>query len=656
MSWLGEIAVLAAFVFCVFGMISAWRAGRSGDARLELTARRAAGMAFLFSSIGMGVLWGALLLNDTSVRFVANHSAAASPLWVKLVSLWGALEGSLLLWAWILAAFTALLALVAKPDQLRPYALATMFFLLTFFLGINASVGSPFIEVPIPPQDGRGPNALLQNHWMMAVHPVLMYIGFVGLSVPFSYAIAALLTGRIGEGWLVQTRRWSMTAWVFLTAAIIAGAWWSYEVLGWGGYWAWDPVENASILPWFFATAYMHSLQIQERRRMLSGWNLGLIIAAFTSTMLGTFLTRSGIVESVHAFASGPIGPVFFGFLVVIIGGTLAIAYRRLPTIRDEHQLDSPVSREGAFLMGNLLFSSFAVTVLIGTLFPVFVQAFTGQKSSVGPPFFNAVGIPLGLAILALQAVGPVLGWRRVTNESLRENLTLPAILSLIMGVVAFALGARQIAVLLTVIVSFLNIFVLVRLTVKAVRSRQKQMRQNALGAMGDLLNAFPRRYGAYIAHFGVVVVSLGIAFSGGYKQEQEVAFKQAETKTIFDHEVTYMRLVGENLPERDVRATELLIDGQEFYPRQNLYKVQQQNVATPAIEYRLLGDFYVVFLESDEKGENITLKFIVSPLVSWIWIGGLIIVVGAGLTLIPPVQVQAMRQKESQFAPASSD
>jgi cytochrome c-type biogenesis protein CcmF len=651
MSWFGEITVLTALVFCVFGMFTAWRAATTLDARLELTARRTAGITLLFSTAGLAILWVALLTNDTSVRYVANHSVSTSPLWVKIVSLWGALEGSILLWAWILAVFTAILAWVAKPDALRPYALAILFFILMFFLGVNASVGSPFIEVPIPPTDGRGPNALLQNHWMMAVHPVLMYIGFVGLTVPFAYALAALLTGQVGEGWLVQTRRWAMTAWIFLSAAIIAGGWWSYEVLGWGGYWAWDPVENASVIPWFFATAFIHSLQIQERRRMLVGWNMGLIVAAFTSTLLGTFLTRSGIVQSVHAFAAGAIGPVFFGFLVIVLILTLGIGYKKLHLIRDEHQLDSPVSREGAFLMGNLLFSSFAATVVIGTLFPVFVEGFTGAKSSVGAPFFNAVGVPLGLGILALQAIGPSLGWRRATGDSLRQSLTIPAILAVIMAIVGFVLGAREWSVVLTVGLAFLNIFVIVRLTDKAIRNRQKAIGQSWLAAIGDLVNAFPRRYGAYIAHFGVVVIALGIAFSGAYKTEQEISFKIGESKTVLGHEVTYLRLAGEEQPDRFVNAAEIILDGQSFFPAQNQYKTQQMNVATPAVQYNFLGDFYVIFLSADEKGSQVALKFINSPLVSWIWFGGLIIVIGAGLTLIPAVQVQTTRKQSEMVA-----
>lgn len=651
MALLGELSVLAALIFCVWGGVSAFRAGQTSDASLETSARRAAILTFAFSSLAMVVLLTALLLNDTSVRYVANHSASASPLWVKIVSLWGALEGSILLWAWMLAGFTMLVALVARADGLRPYALMTLFAVLAFFLGVNASVGSPFIGVPLPPPDGRGPNALLQNHWMMAVHPLLMYIGFVGLSVPFAYAVAALITGRLGEEWLVQTRRWSIVAWTFLSAAIISGGWWSYEVLGWGGYWAWDPVENASVIPWFMATAYIHSLQIQERRRMLKGWNLGLIVAAFTTTLLGTFLTRSGIVQSVHSFTRTPIGPVFFGFFALVLIATLILAYRRLPLIRDEHQLDSPVSREGAFLTGNLLFSSFAFTVLVGTLFPVFVEAFTGAKTSVGPPFFNAVGIPLGLAILALQAMGPALTWRRATGETLRANLLIPAILALAMGVVTFALGVRLWDVWLTVVLAFFNIFVIVRLTHKAVAAKIRASRQNVFSAMGDLLNQFPRRYGAYLAHLGVVVIALGIAFSGGYKTEQQVTFAKGETKQVMGHAVTFNGIVGQKEVERDVTAAELTLDGSSVYPRQNFYRVQQTTVATPAIQYHLLGDFYAVFLETNDAGSQVGIKFINSPLISWIWVGGLILVIGAGLTLIPSVVTEPRASRSAMQA-----
>ena len=652
-SSLGEFSILIALVFCIWGFVNSALGGSRRDSRLAEVGRRAAIPTFLFATFALIVLEVALLTNDTSVNYVANHSASTSPLWVKIVSLWGALAGSILLWAWLLAGFLLLVSRIAKNDALRPYALATMFAVLTFFLGVNATVGSPFLEVPLPPLDGNGPNALLQNHWMMAVHPVLMYIGFVGLSVPFAYAVAAMLTGRLGETWLVQTRRWSIVAWGFLSAAIVAGGWWSYEVLGWGGYWAWDPVENASILPWFFTTAYLHSLQIQERRRILKGWNLGLIVAAFSSTVFGTFLTRSGIVQSVHSFSKSPIGPVFLGFFAVMLAITLYIAYKRLALVRDDHSLDSPFSREGAFLAGNLLFSSFAFTVVLGTMFPVFYEAFTNKTTSVGAPFFNQVGIPIGLAILGLMAVGPALTWRRLEGVALRKTLSVPGILAVLTIITAFALGIRDINVLLTLAFSSLAIGVLFVVTGNAVRQRKQFEGGSSLKALSDLLNAYPRRYGAYITHFGVVVIAIGIAFSGAYKTERELAFKPGEAKTVLGHEVRYYNLVGEQRSEKTIQAAKLEVDGKEFYPAQNYYGTQREAVSTPAIQYRVSGDFYMVLVNGDPKDQSVSLKFISSPLVSWIWVGGLILVIGTALTLIPSVVSEA-RVKVTTSAAAS--
>jgi cytochrome c-type biogenesis protein CcmF len=659
-AYLGEYAVLIALVFCIWGLITSAMGGFRRDQRLAEIGRRAAMPVFAFSSLSMIILFTALMQNDTAVRYVANHSSATSPTWVKFVSLWGALEGSILLWAWVLAMYVFIVSRVARNDALRPFALTSLYFVLVFFLSINASVGSPFIPVPVPPEDGRGPNALLQNHWMMAVHPVLMYLGFVGLTVPFAYAIAALFTGRLGETWLAQTRRWTMVAWTFLSAAVISGGWWSYEVLGWGGYWAWDPVENASIIPWFLATAFLHSLQIQERRRILKGWNLGLIIAAFSSTLLGTFLTRSGVVESVHAFAAGPIGPVFLGFLTIVVLGSLGIAYWRLPMIRDDHALDSPVSREGAFLAGNLLFSSFAFTVVLGTLFPVFVDAITGARTSVGAPFFNQVGEPLGLAILLLMAIGPALTWRRVEGQVLADTLRWPVILTVISGVAAFVLGTQVWTVIATVMVSMLSLSVLWTLTARAARLRARESGRkgllSAVSALGDLLNAYPRRYGAYISHLGVIVIALGISFSGAYKTEQQMTFKFGEARQVQGHSVRYEGLVGTQEAQREVVAAKLVLDGRDFFPRLNYYGNQREPVATPGIQYNFLGDFYTVLVQFEPSDQSAVINFINSPLVSWIWAGGLILVIGAGLTLIPAVVTETRVSRKSVSSPAASD
>jgi cytochrome c-type biogenesis protein CcmF len=644
---IGEGGLVAAWLFCVFGLVAlVWGMVRN-DRRFIEAGRRAALAIFAGSTVSVVALQVALLQTDTSVRFVANHSASYSPLWVKMVSMWGALEGSILLWAWLLTLYIVILAFVAKDDVLRPPALAVLYTIGLFFIGVNASVGSPFVPVPNPPLEGNGPNPLLQNHWMFAIHPVLMYLGFVGLSVPFAYALAALITGRIGEAWLSQTRRWTVTAWAFLSAAIIAGGWWSYEVLGWAGYWAWDPVENVSIIPWFLATAYLHSLQIQERRQMLRGWNLGLIIAAFGSTIFGTFVTRSGIIESVHAFASGPIGIVFFWFLVFVLAGSLLVVFLRGRFIRDEHVLDSPISREGAFLLGNLLFVSLAFTVALGTLFPVIVEAIRDQKSTVGPPFFNQITIPIGLVVLLVMAIGPALTWRRISGEQLRHILRWPVMVS-VLGAILTILGMLvfahfRLAPFLTTVVCVLSVAVLITLTTRAARSRAASLGGGFWAALGDLVNTNPRRYGAYLAHFGVVIVCIGIAYSGGYKLEQKLSFTPGQAQTMHGQEVQFIGLLQGEDPEKDSVVAEITVNGYKLYPRMNFYgpegeRSRSNPIATPGVLYFPWGDIYTILQSFDDKDNSAVIQLDISPIVSWIWVGGLVMVLGAGLTLIPAV------------------
>ncbi len=605
----------------------------------------------------MAILEIALFKNDTSVRFVLNNSYSISPDWVKAVSLWGALEGSILLWAWLQSMYVLVVALTGRNDSLRPRAMSVLFAINIFFLGVNATIGSPFIRVPLAPQDGLGPNPLLQNHWMMAVHPMLMYLGFVGLSVPFAYAMAAMMQQQLGETWLVQTRRYTNLAWMFLSAAIVAGAWWSYEVLGWGGYWAWDPVENASILPWFLITAFAHSLQTQERRRMLKAWNLGLIVAAFLSTLFGTFLTRSGIVQSVHAFGQGSIGIVFFIFLSSVLVFSLLIAYKNLPLIRDHHQLDSPISREGALLTGNLLFTSFAFSVALGTLFPVFIEAATGSKTNVGAPFFNQIGIPIGLAIMALQGIGPALSWRRVEGGQLLQLLRLPLVLSFITLVVCVVLQTRLTATI-TLALAMLNISVLVSLMIKATKIKMHSDNTHWFTALGELFNNLPRRYGAYVAHFGITIIAIGIAFSGGYRAEKELTLKPMQSISQFGHNIKFLGVVGAQDPRRNTVAAKIVVDGREMYPAIHAYnpdRPRQQSVASPAVVYGPWGDFYTVLVNAEPTTQEVVLKFISSPLISWIWWGGLLTVMGTAITLIPAFQTTRVNNKSAAL-PAASD
>ncbi|MEW6421767.1 MAG: heme lyase CcmF/NrfE family subunit [Deinococcota bacterium] len=645
---LGQLALLAALAFTLGGTWLALVGGLKADTRATEAARRAVWAVFALVSLGTLTLMAALLRDDFSVRYVAEHSMRASPTWVKVTDLWGALEGSILLWTWLLAGYALILSLTVRRDALRPWALGAMFVSLLFFVGVCASIASPFIPLAQIPADGLGPNPALQNHWMMAVHPVLLYLGFVGLSVPFAYAVAALVTGRLSDHWVVVTRRWTLVAWAFLTAAIVAGGWWSYETLGWGGYWAWDPVENASFIPWLLTTAFLHSVQIQERRGLMRSWNVWLIVLAYASTVLGTFLNRSGIVQSVHAFAGGPVGPVFLGFLAFLLILGIGLAAWRTPLLRDEADPPAPVSREGAFLAGNWLFLVFAVMVLVGTLFPTLVEAVQGRRdASVGPAFYNAFAIPLGLGLLLLMGVGPLLPWRRADGQSFWRALRPLLLAGLGAGLLAFLLGVRAWGVLGTVALAAYNLVGLGLLTARAVKQRG--------GGLLGLVREQPRRYGAYLAHVGLVVVALGIAFSGTYRRDAQATLNVGAAP---------VKLLNETLTLQDTRqvarpygrstVARVLIDGQPFEARLNTY-VQAGGTAfpSPAVRYGPLGDTYLVVTAFDPQGRWASVRLIESPLVPWIWWGTLIVVLGAGLTLVPPRRVTA-RVPAVQTAPAT--
>lgn len=643
LSTVGQLALLAALLFTLAGLWLAVLGGVKSDPRATEGARRSVWVVFGFVTLSLVILEVALLRDDFSVRYVAEHSMRVSPTWVKVTTLWAALEGSILLWAWILSLYAFVLSLTLRRDALRPWALGAMFVSLLFFIGVVASIASPFTPLAQIPSDGAGPNPALQNHWMMAVHPVLLYLGFVGLSVPFAYAVSALITGRLSEHWITVTRRWTLVAWAFLTAAIVAGGWWSYETLGWGGYWAWDPVENASFIPWLLTTAFLHSLQIQERRRQLKAWNIWLIVLAYSSTVLGTFLNRSGIVQSVHAFSNGPVGAVFLGFLAFLLIAGIALAAWRSPYLRDEGTPAAALSRESAYLAGNWLFLVFSAMVLLGTLFPVLVEAATGKKTSVGPPFFDAFAIPLGLGLLLLMGVGPLLPWRRATGEKLLTALRIPGgagVLALFLG---FVFGLRSVGVLLTLALAAYNVAGLVVLTVRAAQER---------GNFGTLLREQPRRQGAHLAHLGLVVLALGVAFSTAYKSSAEVTLNRGQASTLMGQRAVLENLEQHTYPYGASAIATVTLGGQTYTPRSNVY-VNGGNTLypTPSVHYGLFGDSYLVTTNLDPKGQWASVRLISSPLVSWIWIGMLIIVAGASLTLATPKL--AVRQAEGAGAGA---
>ncbi len=532
----------------------------------------------------------ALITRDFTVLFVAKNGSSKTPALFNVATMWSALEGSILLWVLFLGGYTAAVARRFRArlaDPLVGWALLTMFVVCAFFFFLLAGPANPFKSFSPPVgYDGPGPNPLLQNNVLMAFHPPMLYLGYVGFTVPFAFAIAALVTGRVGEGWLVETRRWTLVAWGFLTVGIVLGSWWSYEVLGWGGYWAWDPVENASFLPWLTGTAYLHSVMVQERRGMLRVWNLSLLCATFSLTILGTFITRSGVLDSVHTFTESGIGPAILAFFALTVAVTIGLIAWRGDRLRSPGRIDSPISREGAFLANNLLFAAFAFVVLLGTVFPLLVEAVNGKRVSVGVPYFNRMTMPVGIALLFLMAVAPVLPWRKASGELLRHRLLWPAWIGTFSVVLAVLLGQSSFAALIAFGLGGFAAGSAGRQLVLATR------RQGWRGLAG-------RANGGMIVHIGVVVIAVAFAASASNVRQQEFTLNPGDTATFDGHTLTFERMntvVDENKTKTQALV---LVDGQGPYaPGINTFPGGSNVIGTPSVRSTWRNDVALSLLD----------------------------------------------------------
>jgi cytochrome c-type biogenesis protein CcmF len=654
---LGSSSLLMALAFAIYAVIAGFLGITRRDARLLTSARYTAVAVFLAMTAALAAMETALLLDDFSIDYVARHSSPVAPIWVKVVMLWGSLEGSILLWAWLLTGYTALLALTAPNHLLRHWALVIMQFVQIFFIGVSATIANPFKLVPAAQYIGPGPNPLLQNHWMMAVHPVLMYLGFVGLTVPFAFAMAALITRRPGTEWMTQSRTWTMTGWGFLTAAIVAGGWWSYEVLGWGGYWAWDPVENVSFMPWLTATAFIHSVQVQERRRMLKSWNVLLIVLTFSLSILGTFLTRSGVLSSVHAFGDGPIGIYFLVFFILVMLFSFGLLALRWDQVRDQAELDDAISREGSFLAGNILFLAMTFAILLGTIFPLIVEALNNQKVTVGAPFFNQMSLPVWMLILTLMGIGPLLPWRKAETQSLKQNLIWLVAGGLITAITAYNFGIRKPYPLITVGLCGYNLVSLALLITGVLVPRARITKKNITVLFKQYAFENKRRFGSMIVHFGVVVIALGIVGSGAYRVDKQFRIDFGQSYTFQGYELKAIDKFMEQTPGRISAGAiiEMYKNGKLIKtkrPRINSFPGQQMNVPTPAVIYLPWHDVYlnIVGVLSPEQ-DFVTLRAIQSPLVTWIWIGGVIMALGTAYALSPQCRPVSARRDSREGA-----
>ncbi len=648
---LGDTALTVAFVAAIWGVIAAVLGVRRNSPDLLWQAKAAAYTNFILLTIATLAMVIALVTHDFSVSYVAQVGSRATPLFFTVISLWGALEGSILFWGWVLALYVAV-AVWRTPESHGPmywYATATLLGVVVFFNLLLVGPATPFQLVSPVPADGPGPNPLLQNHWLMAIHPPLLYLGYVGLTVPFAFAIGSLLAGRSDEDWIRLTRRWTLTAWAFLSVAVMAGMWWAYEVLGWGGYWAWDPVENASFMPWLTATAFLHSVMVQERRGMLKLWNVSLIVATFLLTILGTFLTRSGILSSVHAFASGDIGYYFLAFIAVVLVFSLALVAGRSAELRSDGRLDSVASRETVFLLNNLLLTAFTFTVLLGTMFPLLAEAARGVRVSVGAPFFNMMTLPLCVMLLFLMGVGPGLPWRRASPEQVRSKFMASAMAFVVMAAVILAIGARSIYAVLAFGFAAFALTTNVGEFVTGARARMRAHGENALLALGRLIRGNQRRYGGYVAHIGVVILVVGIAASSTFKAETEATLRPGQTVTLQDVELRFDGLWARQEPQRFVVGADLVLlrngrDHARMDPRMNFYPMSQEPVPTPAVRSRL-RDVYINLMAFERDGSTATFHVILEPLVNWIWFGGIVIGLGAVISLWPMKSKRAGRR-----------
>jgi cytochrome c-type biogenesis protein CcmF len=586
-------------------------------------------LALVGAVLAVAAMERALITRDFTVQYVADNGSTRTPALYNVATLWAALEGSILLWVLVLTVYMALVVHKFRrrlDDPLVGWAMLTMLVVSGFFFLLLLLPANPFTAFDPPVGfDGPGPNPLLQNHPLMAFHPPMLYLGYVGFTVPFAFAVAALVTGRVGEGWLMETRRWTLFAWGFLTFGIVLGAWWSYEVLNWGGYWGWDPVENASLLPWLTGTAFLHSVMVQERRGMLRVWNLSLVCATFSLTILGTFLTRSGVIASVHAFTEGSIGAWLLGFFGLTVAVTLALIGWRGDRLRAPGRFDSPVSREGAFLANNVLFAAFAFVVLLGTVFPLLVEAANDERLSVGSPYFERMTIPIGLTLLFLMAVAPVLPWRKASTELLSQRLFWPAWAGAAALVVAVVLGARGLAPLLAFGLGGFAAGAAVRQVVLATR------RQGWRGLVG-------RTNGGMVVHVGVVLVAVAMAASGSYDTERELTMAVGDTAVVAGHDIEYL---GSRTVERSNKTSiraRVSVDGEVYEPAINRFDALGQSIGTPSVSSSPVRDVYLTLLRvpDDDAGQTAAVRVIVQPLVAWLWIGGIVMALGTVLAAFP--------------------
>jgi cytochrome c-type biogenesis protein CcmF len=651
MAQVGQFALALGFVVTLYSIIASLLGIRLKNDKLIASGRNAAIGTFICITTAIVSLTYLFIVSDFSIDYVAQHSNRDLPIYFKISSVWGGQQGSLLFWGWLLTIYSAL-AIVQnwrKHTAMMPYVTAVLMCSSLFFTSMHLFVVNPFNQIAIIqpngtsalfiPADGAGLNPLLQ-YILMVIHPPILYLGFVGFAVPFAFAMAAMLSRQLGDTWIRTTRRWTMVAWFFLGTGILLGAKWAYVELGWGGYWGWDPVENASLMPWLIATAFLHSVMVQEKKGMLKVWNMVLIILTYTMCVFGTFLTRSGVVNSVHAFAQSSIGGYFLAFIVVGLSAALYLLFDRLPYLKSENQMESMVSRESSFMFNNLILLAACFAVLWGTMFPVISEAIKGVKITVGPPFFNRVNVPIAIFLLFLTGVGPLLAWRKASTNSLKRNFLEPALIALLCGVPMYFAGINHFYAWLSLVMAIFVGITIVREFYKGARARSSGTGENFIEAVVNLTLRNTRRYGGYIVHFGFVLIFVG--WSGqAFTTDTQAEVGIGETFALRQYVMRVENLSTEDTPNySSVKADVGVFEGGKkvavMYPERRLYKASQQPTTEVSIRSTFKEDLYVVFAGSNEDGSKAIIQTFLNPLVIWVWIGGIVLGLGTLVAMLP--------------------
>ncbi|UCG39116.1 MAG: heme lyase CcmF/NrfE family subunit [bacterium] len=639
---LGNLSQYAALAFTLGAMVLLVVGIARNDFRFIISGRRAFAFTALFTTLAAASLTWLFATDAFQVEYVSSYSDRALPFFYKITAFWAGQDGSLLFWVWVLSLFAAAVAHNTRHELERrptPFIYLVMAGCMGFFLFLLTGVTNPFDLLSFTPRDGKGLNPLLQNPGMI-FHPPTLFLGYVGFTVPFAYALGALLGGSPDESWLRKTRVWNVLSWVFLTIGIILGGQWAYVELGWGGYWAWDPVENASFIPWLVATAFIHTAIIQERRNIMKVWNMVLIVLTFVLCVFGTYLVRSGILQSVHDFGATGLGGYFLLFLTAtaLLGAGLIIA--RFRTLRTEHSLESYLSRESTFLFNNVILLALAFATLFGTMFPLLSEAVTGNKVTVSQPFFNRVNTPLFLVLLIITGLCPLIGWRKASASNLRKNFLVPAAAMLAGLLALFVAGIRQVYPLLAVGLSIFVAGTIFQEFWTGTRARMRLTGEGAWAAFPRLMWKMRRRYGGFIAHLGVVIMVIGITGSYAYKQENQATLRRGQTIGVGDYTLRYDKAGKYNDRNREVYAAEFSIykDGRyldKVRTQRRFYINAEQPTTEVSLRSTLLEDLYVT-MPAVGQDWTVTLRVAVNPLVSWVWIGGFVMVFGGVMAIIP--------------------